>query len=128
MNTYINKICHLMCTRNYGKYRISLFHEPEKNNFFILFGENFDLYKINNKSSIIINEKLYLNNSIKRIYVSKNNNLNDYYYIEKDVLNNLFLIYENKNENEKKNEIIILPRFHSLLPLYNHMAYFPARK
>ena len=125
MNIYINKICYLMCTRNYGEYRISLFHEPEENNFFILLGEDFDLYKINNKSLIIINKKLYVNNYIKKIYVSKNNKLDDYYYIKKDLFNNLFLVYENEGEKYK---IIILPRFKSMLPLYNYMAYFPATK
>ena len=125
MNTYINKICHLMCTRDYGEYRISLLIEPEENNFFILFGEDFDFYKIDNKSIITINEKICTNNCIRKIYVSKNNNLDDYYYIEKDILNNLFLVYENEGE---KYEIIMLPRFKSLLPLYNYMAYFPASK
>ena len=116
MNIYINKICYLMCTRNYSEYRISLFHEPEENNFFILLGEDFDFYKINNKSLIIINEKLYINNYIKKIYVSKNNKLDDYYYIKKDLFNNLFLVYENEGEKYK---IIILPRFKSMLPLNN---------
>lgn len=125
MNIYINKICHLMCTRDYGKYRISLLHEPKENNFFILFGEDFDFYKINNKSLIIINEKIYSNNYIRKIYVSKYNNLDDYYYLKKDTLNNLFLAYVNEGE---KYETIILPRFKSMLPLYNYMAYFPISK
>jgi hypothetical protein len=113
-----------MCTRYNGENRISLFYEPEKNNFFVIIGENFDLLKTNDKTSIIINEDLYLNNYIKKLYISKKNTMNNF-YVKKDKLNNLFLVY---NEDNKNNEMIILPRFKSLLPLYNYMAYFPPSK
>ena len=120
-----NKILYLTCTTLHNKDRISLFYDNEiRINWYVIIGKEYTLSKFNGKTCIIMNEQTFFNNNnIYNVNLltyknNKNNNNNNNIYIKKlNSINDLYLII---NHYYMK-----LPRFASLQPLYNYMAYFP---